>query len=171
MPSEPKPSRARALLVPLATFAVMIAAGIALGRALTKKPEAPAPAAADAVPTASPLSTPAPPAVGMPELAMPAAVPLTPGPQPPGPVPEGKVWSPEHGHWHDAPGSTPQTVTFDQNSPTATPGDPSSGITMTPQPMAAPGTLTPQPPGPAPEGKVWSPEHGHWHDAPAVTPP
>ncbi len=25
---------------------------------------------------------------------------------------------------------------------------------------------TPQPPGPAPEGKVWSPEHGHWHDAP-----
>ena len=26
--------------------------------------------------------------------------------------------------------------------------------------------LTPQPPGPAPPGKVWSPEHGHWHDAP-----
>lgn len=22
------------------------------------------------------------------------------------------------------------------------------------------------PPGPAPPGKVWSPEHGHWHDAP-----
>jgi len=22
------------------------------------------------------------------------------------------------------------------------------------------------PPGPAPEGKVWSAEHGHWHDAP-----
>ena len=21
------------------------------------------------------------------------------------------------------------------------------------------------PPGPAPEGKVWSQEHGHWHDA------
>lgn len=21
-------------------------------------------------------------------------------------------------------------------------------------------------PGPAPEGKVWSDEHGHWHDAP-----
>lgn len=20
-------------------------------------------------------------------------------------------------------------------------------------------------PGPAPPGKVWSPEHGHWHDA------
>src|SRR5688572_15447442 len=25
---------------------------------------------------------------------------------------------------------------------------------------------TPQPPGLAPPGKVWSPEHGHWHDAP-----
>lgn len=22
-----------------------------------------------------------------------------------------------------------------------------------------------QAPGEAPEGKVWSPEHGHWHDA------
>jgi hypothetical protein len=59
--------------------------------------------------------------------------------QPPGPAPEGKVWSPEHGHWHDAPGTTPAST---------------------------PGQLTPQPPGPAPEGKVWVPEHGHWHDAP-----
>jgi hypothetical protein len=24
-----------------------------------------------------------------------------PYPQPPGEVPEGKVWSPEHGHWHN----------------------------------------------------------------------
>jgi hypothetical protein len=24
----------------------------------------------------------------------------------------------------------------------------------------------PQPPGPPPPGKVWSAEHGHWHDAP-----
>lgn len=27
----------------------------------------------------------------------------TPAPQPPGEVPAGKVWSVEHGHWHDAP--------------------------------------------------------------------
>ncbi len=27
-----------------------------------------------------------------------------------------------------------------------------------------------QPPGPAPAGKVWFPEHGHWHDAPASSP-
>lgn len=32
-------------------------------------------------------------------------------------------------------------------------------------------TLTPQPPGEAPPGKVWSPEHGHWHDiTPGATP-
>ncbi len=54
---------------------------------------------------------------------------------PPGPAPPGKVWSPEHGHWHDAP-ATDQTQTG----------------------------LTPPPPGPAPAGKVWSAEHGHWHD-------
>lgn len=27
---------------------------------------------------------------------------FTPGPPPPGPAPQGKVWSYEHGHWHDA---------------------------------------------------------------------
>jgi hypothetical protein len=61
-------------------------------------------------------------------------------PQPPGPVPAGKVWSPEHGHWHDAPGVAPLST----------------------------GAGTAQPPGPAPKGKVWSAEHGHWHDAPVM---
>jgi hypothetical protein len=28
---------------------------------------------------------------------------FTPAPQPPGEAPPGKVWSVEHGHWHDAP--------------------------------------------------------------------
>ncbi len=50
----------------------------------------------------------------------------------------GRVWSAEHGHWHDAPGG-------DSARPAGEP--------------------IPQPPGPAPSGKVWSPEHGHWHDA------
>ncbi|MFN0157811.1 MAG: SEC-C metal-binding domain-containing protein [Bacteroidota bacterium] len=58
---------------------------------------------------------------------------------PPGPAPPGKVWSSEHGHWHDAPDAA--------NAQTQTTG------------------LTPQPPGEAPAGKVWSPEHGHWHDS------
>jgi hypothetical protein len=53
----------------------------------------------------------------------------TPGAEPPDEAPPGKVWSTEHGHWHDLP---------------------------------AGGAL---PPGPAPPGKVWSVEHGHWHDA------
>ncbi|MCI0487823.1 MAG: SEC-C domain-containing protein [Blastocatellia bacterium] len=85
----------------------------------------------------------------------PAGAPITPAPQssqnapqPPGPAPAGKVWSPEHGHWHDA-------------QPNQQAGQPAvqanQGQNQTPQP---------QPPGPAPAGKVWSPEHGHWHDAP-----
>lgn len=70
-------------------------------------------------------------------------------PQPPGPAPAGKVWSTEHGHWHDAPGTQALPPTTSQS--------------ITPQPASSP-TFTPQPPGPAPEGKVWSTEHGHWHD-------
>ncbi|MCH7690329.1 MAG: SEC-C domain-containing protein [candidate division Zixibacteria bacterium] len=68
----------------------------------------------------------------------------------PGPAPPGKVWAPEHGHWHDAPG-------------TATTTTPSSFLDI--QSAQPPAQLSPQPFGPAPEGKVWSPEHGHWHDA------
>jgi hypothetical protein len=49
----------------------------------------------------------------------------------------GRVWSEEHGHWHETGTAEP----------------------------AASGTPAAQPPGPAPPGKVWSPEHGHWHDA------
>lgn len=47
----------------------------------------------------------------------------------------GRVWSSEHGHWHDVGGGRPAG------------------------PVPAPG-----PPGPAPPDKVWSYEHGHWHD-------
>jgi|ETNmetMinimDraft_16_1059900.scaffolds.fasta_scaffold44073_2 hypothetical protein len=63
----------------------------------------------------------------------------------------GQVWSPEHGHWHDAPAtSTPLSTPLDPQSPTVP---------------------TTEPPGPAPPGKVWSSEHGHWHDAPATSTP
>ena len=55
--------------------------------------------------------------------------------------PPGKVWSSEHGHWHD----------------TAT--TPSSTI-----PGVASNLPQSKPPGEAPPGKVWSPDHGHWHD-------
>lgn len=60
----------------------------------------------------------------------------------------GQVWSPEHGHWHDAP------------APGRAPLNP-----------ARLGEQKPAPPGTPPPGKVWSPEHGHWHDAPQGLPP
>ncbi|HYC90514.1 MAG TPA: SEC-C metal-binding domain-containing protein [Thermoanaerobaculia bacterium] len=70
----------------------------------------------------------------------------TPKPQPPGPVPAGKVWSAEHGHWHDANATPAGGVQPTRENP----------ITMNVRNV-------PQPPGPVPEGKVWSTEHGHWH--------
>jgi SEC-C motif len=78
-----------------------------------------------------------------------------PGPQP-GPAPPGKVWSAEHGHWHDI-GASPTT-------PAASPIriEQTSGVPLRP----TVGSNVPQPAGPVPPGKVWSPEHGHWHDAP-----
>lgn len=88
-------------------------------------------------------ATPAPQAPGVPNT-----------PQPPGPAPAGKVWNVEHGHWHDAPGVTAA-------------GAPAVQPSVTPGAAAQPSfTPAPQPPGPAPAGKVWSAEHGHWHDAP-----
>ena len=69
--------------------------------------------------------------------------------QPSGPAPEGKIWSPEHGHWHELSAPAAQAINGGGN------------FTSTSTELAS---LTPQPPGPVPEGKVWSPEHGHWHD-------
>lgn len=97
-------------------------------------------------------------------------------PQPPGPVPEGKVWSPEHGHWHNAP------VNFTDSSGVYHPKP--SGLTPPGKvwsydhghwhDTSYTGTETfspgPPPPGPPPEGKVWSYDHGHWHDAPQGQP-
>ena len=60
---------------------------------------------------------------------------------PPGDAPPGKVWSPEHGHWHN----------ISTNSASMLPG-------------AEANIPQPQPLGEAPPGKVWSSEHGHWHD-------
>jgi hypothetical protein len=81
-------------------------------------------------------------------------------------LPPEKVWSEEHGHYHDV---NPK-------------GQPGSSAPESPPPPgkvwstehghwhdAEPGDLnTPssKPPGPAPPGKIWSEEHGHWHDAP-----
>jgi SEC-C motif-containing protein len=58
-----------------------------------------------------------------------------------------RVWSPEHGHWHDegVPLTSSRSLPFDPRS-------------------ALPNGPRPAPPGTPPPGKVWSPEHGHWHD-------
>ena len=72
----------------------------------------------------------------------------------------GQVWSEEHGHWHDAP-STPVTPTTPAQAKPAQPQEPASSNTATQ-------VKSTRPPGPAPEGKVWSEEHGHWHNAPTT---
>jgi hypothetical protein len=83
----------------------------------------------------------------------------------PGPAPPGKVWSAEHGHWHDV--SAVGDITLDPIP-----------LSQTPQPEGPilPGKVwsdehshlhdvPPRPEGPTPPGKVWSDEHSHWHDA------
>ena len=94
-------------------------------------------------------------------------------PQPPGPPPPGKIWSVEHGHWHDAPIQTniPVNLGAQQQggAPASAPGLSLQQLqqqALAQQQNFKPG---PQPPGPVPEGKVWSTEHGHWHDVPATT--
>ena len=72
---------------------------------------------------------------------------LTPQPAPAAP---GKVWSAEHGHWHDATGAEPAAR---RATTPSVPVRPSQSKPGSPQP------------GPAPEGQVWSTEHGHWHKA------
>ena len=85
----------------------------------------------------------------------PRAAATKPGPQP-GPAPPGKVWSVEHGHWHDVnpTGTAPASAIKVEQT---------RGNTVPLTPTATPGA--PQPAGPVPPGKVWSVEHGHWHDA------
>lgn len=58
-----------------------------------------------------------------------------------------RVWSPEHGHWHEE----------------ASPARSRGGVPFDPR-SALPNGPRPAPPGTPPPGKVWSPEHGHWHD-------
>jgi hypothetical protein len=142
-PKKGKRSRMLVFVVVLIVGGVMLAGAIFVPQNSNQQP---APAGAPVDPGAAGSAQPA----AVPGTPQPAGVPNS--PQPPGPAPAGKVWSAEHGHWHDAPGA-PAT----------------SGAAVQPG-AAQPGSLppgSPQPPGPAPAGKVWSAEHGHWHDAPA----
>jgi hypothetical protein len=94
----------------------------------------------------------------------------------------GQVWSPEHGHWHDAtsPARAPINAGAIGEQKAAPAGTPPPGKVWSPEhahwhdapvpasppvDAAATGALKPVPPGPTPPGKIWSPEHGHWHEA------
>jgi hypothetical protein len=79
---------------------------------LSAAPAAPLPGGA---PQAQPLTVPT----------MPPQQQFKPAPQPPGEVPPGKIWSAEHGHWHDAPAA----LTIPAAAPVTTPA---------PAPSAAP---------------------------------
>jgi len=85
-------------------------------------------------------------------------------PEPPGPVPPGKVWSSEHGHWHNASGQSPSAPAGQQPASAGSSTRTANPSGLAPDPDTG---LYPQPPGPVPPGKVWSPEHGHWHNEPA----
>lgn len=71
---------------------------------------------------------------------------FTPAPQPPGEPPPGKVWSVEHGHWHDAPVALTIPV-----SATAT-SAPATNLPPVPATVPAPGP-TPAPAAPPAEKK------------------
>ena len=78
----------------------------------------------------------------------------------------GQVWSEEHGHWHDAP-ATPARPATPATSTTPSQANPTQAPASASSPASTQGNST-RPPGPAPEGKVWSEEHGHWHNAPTT---
>ncbi|HUP49828.1 MAG TPA: SEC-C metal-binding domain-containing protein [Thermoanaerobaculia bacterium] len=128
----------RGLILLISAIAAVAAIGLIPILSSNKKADGPVPSSASPARSAAQTNTPQP-----------------------GPAPPGKVWSPEHGHWHDAPTRMTLPLGSPGGGPMQSPGSP---IQVTTQQQVAPAA---QPPGPAPPGKVWSPEHGHWHDAPA----
>ena len=111
------------------------AAGIVIGSAgthyLSKPALAPTQPAASAVGGMPPVALTPPMGTASPQNR------YIPGPQPPGEVPPGKIWSYEHGHWHDAP---PASVT---PAPEASPTSPPAAAVPPP-----PTLLTPPPTAP-----------------------
>lgn len=79
-----------------------------------------------------------------------------------------RVWSEEHGHYHDAPilaaearaaaSVLPKSVSLDDEANTDPVSEPEAPVADGPKA---------QPVGTAPPGKIWDEIHGHWHDADA----
>lgn len=93
--------------------------------------------------------TPTPVAAAAAASTMPVAIPGS--PQPAGQAPAGKVWSVEHGHWHDAVPAANSAIQIQAE-------DLPSGL------VATPGTRPDRGTPPEPDA-TWSEEHGHWHKA------
>ncbi len=103
--------------VPIYVLAlVLVGAALAGMRVVMRAPETPPPTFSPPSPAAQRPTAPATSGVGM------QPDPVT-GlyPHPPGPAPEGRVWSPEHGHWHNLPSMAPQQVARQVETPAASP--------------------------------------------------
>ena len=136
------------LIVLIAGIVVAVAVGFAPRLMKSDTPEtaaAPVATAATAPSAMAPSgAAPATPQAAVQPVAQPGS------PQPEGVAPAGKVWSVEHGHWHDAPAANPAIQIQSQPLP--------GGMVATTGDRPARGT----PPEP---GATWSEEHGHWHKA------
>jgi hypothetical protein len=80
------------------------------------------------------------------------------------------IWSPEHGHWHDpkktaAPSQSPVVIDM-QGAPAGAVRTEGTNVGIDANAIANALPMAKGQPGPAPEGKVWSTEHSHWHDKP-----
>lgn len=109
-----------------------------------------------ATPAAVATSAAALPAAPAPTSTAPAAQPASPVAQPDGPVPPGKVWSPEHGHWHDVAAPASRTPVRIET------GNPAIKIETSNPPAGSDHESVTSGQSPRP-GMVWSAQHGHWH--------
>ena len=111
-------------------IALALACGAVLGSAGTYLYFKPLVAAKQSAP---PVASATPPAQ---TATMPPQAQFTPAPQPPGEAPPGKVWSVEHGHWHDAPVAGSPVAPLTPPAPAA--AAVTSDAATTPAPEAVP---------------------------------
>lgn len=117
-------------------------------------------------------STPTASASTAPASAPQSAVATNPDGTPVSPAADGSIWSAEHGHWHrpaGQPAAEPAVkIEMADGSLAGALSGSGSDIRIDANALsktsATPAKNVPQPDGPVPEGKVWSPAHGHWHD-------
>lgn len=151
---EAKETRSRSFPAGLALLvgAIVVIAGVGfvpslIGKSEERKASSSAPAPAQAAAAAPLPANPNSPFSGNAPAPEQAATPSASGSEAPSAAPPGKVWSAEHGHWHDAVApSNPVQIQAEQ---------------IGGQPAAQ--RVPPEP------GMVWSEEHNHWHKAPAAS--